>query len=214
MVEKILFFCAHNDDQVIGAGGTMAKYASEGKIMKTIIFSYGEKSHPWIKPEYIIPQRIKEAELCDQILGGSGTIFLDLKEGQFQKEYLEKDVETKIINLIKKFKPSKIFFHSHDDPHPDHQAVNKIILSVFEKIKFDCSLYTFDVWTPINLRKRNDPKMVVDISETFKTKIKAFKVHKSQKMAIFSLLWSVYAKAFFEGLNNGFKYGETFQKIK
>lgn len=56
--------------------------------------------------------------------------------------------------------------------------------------------------------------MVVDISETFKTKIKAFKVHKSQKMAIFSLLWSVYAKAFFEGLNNGFKYGETFQKIK
>ena len=40
--EAVLFLCAHNDDQLIGAGGTIAKYAKEGKKIVTIVFSFGE----------------------------------------------------------------------------------------------------------------------------------------------------------------------------
>ncbi len=213
-MEKVLFFCAHNDDQVIGAGGTIAKYASEGKEITTVIFSYGEKSHPWMKPEYIISTRIKETEQSNKILRGKEIIFLDLKEGQYLKDYEEKKYEGKLVNLIKKTKPSKIFYHSADDHHPDHKVVNKIVNELLDKMKYKGDVYTFDVWTPIIYRKRNIPKMVVDITSTFKTKIKAFKVQKSQKMAILSLLWSIYLKAFLNGLNYGCKYAETFKKVK
>lgn len=44
-----MVFCAHPDDEVLGAGGTIAKYAREGKKVIAVIFSYGESSHPWMK---------------------------------------------------------------------------------------------------------------------------------------------------------------------
>jgi LmbE family N-acetylglucosaminyl deacetylase len=46
----VLVIVAHNDDHIIGAGGTLAKYAQEGKKVRTIIMSYGESSHPHLKP--------------------------------------------------------------------------------------------------------------------------------------------------------------------
>jgi LmbE family N-acetylglucosaminyl deacetylase len=211
---RIVFFCAHNDDQVIGAGGTIAKYAEEGKEVVTVIFSYGEKSHAWMKPEHIISTRIKEAEACNKILNGSDIIFFDLKEGSFMKQYEELELYDKIKEIIDKYKPEKIFYHGVDDPHPDHQAVHKMINDVLDRTEDEIDAYTFDVWTPINLRKRNTPKMVVDITKTFKKKIKSFKVHKSQKSAIISLLWSVYVKAYLYGLQYGYKYAEVFYKVR
>jgi N-acetylglucosamine malate deacetylase 1 len=213
MQDNIIFFCAHNDDQIIGAGGTIAKYSKENKKIITVIFSYGEKSHPWIKAEHIINTRIKEALDSNNILGGDEIIFLDLKEGNFSNEFKEKEIETKIKKLIEDFNPKKIFFHSKDDPHPDHKAVNKFIINLINNNIIKCEAYTFDVWTIIDLKIKQESKMVVDISNTLKTKVKAFKKHKSQKFALFSLLWSVYLKAFLYGLNYNYKYAEVFNKI-
>lgn len=212
--ENIIFFCAHNDDQIIGAGGTVARYANEGKNVYTVIFSHGEKSHPWLKPEHAIETRIKEADSSNRILGGHDIVFLDLKEGKFLEQYEENKMEGGLIHTISKIKPSKIFFHGIDDPHPDHRAVHKLVSSLLDKIEFKGDAYTFDVWTIWNWRKTNYPKMAVDISDTFKTKLAAFKVHKSQKIAIFSLLWSIYFKAFMNGLNNRCTYAEVFHKVK
>ena len=212
--EKILFLCAHNDDQVIGAGGTIAKYVKEGKGVYTVIFSHGEKSHPWIKPEHIIKERIKEANACNNVLGGEDIIFLDLKEGHYLKDYEETDLKKRLVKIIRDIRPSKIFCHGIDDPHPDHQAVYKITNDLIETIKFKGDVYMYDVWTPLNFRKTNQPKMVVDITKTFKTKIKAFRTHKSQKMTILSLLWSIYVRALMNGINNNCKYAEVFHKLK
>ncbi len=32
MPEKILIICAHNDDHILGLGGTIANYLKEGKL--------------------------------------------------------------------------------------------------------------------------------------------------------------------------------------
>ena len=212
--EKVMFFCAHNDDQIVGAGGTLAKYAEQGKDIVTVIFSYGEMSHPWYKPEHIIDVRIKEARNADKILGGKRLVFLDMQEGSFMKGMENKDVKKRIKDLIKEEKPSKIFTHSINDPMPDHKAVYNIMYSILKDIKFKGDVYMYEVWTPISLKRRNDPKMVVDITSTFRKKVNAFKVHKSQKAAIFSLLWSIYVKAILFGFNNGCRYAEVFQKMK
>ncbi|MFA4887817.1 MAG: PIG-L family deacetylase, partial [Candidatus Nanoarchaeia archaeon] len=39
--ETILVFAAHPDDEIIGVGGTIAKYAQEGKDVIVTIFSDG-----------------------------------------------------------------------------------------------------------------------------------------------------------------------------
>ena len=41
MKNTVLVICAHPDDEIIGAGGTIATYAREGKDVITIIFSNG-----------------------------------------------------------------------------------------------------------------------------------------------------------------------------
>ena len=69
----ILVLCAHNDDQVIGAGGALLKYAKEGKTFKTIVFSYGE-FHPYLKTRVISKIREKEGIKSDKILKGSGIL--------------------------------------------------------------------------------------------------------------------------------------------
>jgi len=212
--EAIVVFCAHNDDQIVGAGGTLAKYADEGKDFYTVIFSYGESSHPHLKNHITKSMRIKEAAKSDQILGGKAIYYFGLREGKFPKDIKEKRVKQGIKNMIKSKKPLKIFTHSKDDPHPDHRAVNKTVRAVLEEIDYRGDVYSFDVWNPVNIRERHKPKLVVDVSKTFNKKIEAFKAHKSQKPALITLTWSLYFRAMINGLQNRCRYAEVFYKIQ
>jgi len=210
---SVISFCAHNDDQIVGAGGTLAKYAIEGKRFATFIFSHGEMSHPWMKPKEVIKFRTKEAMSSEKVLGGSGIIFAGAPEGKFKDELYIGDLKYRIQRLVKSIKPEKIFTHSLDDPHPDHRAVFSIVRDALKEIKYKGEVYSFEVWNPINLKKRNNPKMVVDISDTFSKKIKSFRKHKSQKTAIISLLWKVYLQDFFNGFKNHCRFAEVFYKV-
>jgi len=66
--ETILILGAHSDDFVIGAGGTMAKYTQEGKKIISVVFSYGEKSHPWLKEDVVQKMRSEEAAKASKLL--------------------------------------------------------------------------------------------------------------------------------------------------
>jgi LmbE family N-acetylglucosaminyl deacetylase len=212
--QKILVFCAHSDDQILGPGGALAKYAKEGKKIYTIILSYGEASLAWLKPEIAIKTRVKEAKNADKIIGGKGITFLGLKEGKFIENLQEKKIEKKIIKIIRKRKPIKIFTHSSDDPHPDHRAAHKIIINILDKMRYKCDVFSFDVWNPLTGRKKNLPRLYVDITETFSIKTKALKAFQSQKIAIFTLLWSVYLRAVIHGLHINKRFAERFFKIR
>ena len=176
----ILVIGAHSDDPAFGAGGTIAKYASEGKKIKSIIFSYGELSHPHLKPEIIAKTRAKEAEASDEILGGSGVTIFDCKEGRFAQEIVSLKIKQKLRSIIKKEKPIKIFTHGANDAHPDHLAVYNLIKEMIHKKEITCDVYSFDVWGLFRVRKRMVPRLVVDITTTFNKKIQAMKAHKAR----------------------------------
>ena len=212
--ETILILCAHNDDNVFGMGGTIAKYASEGKTVKTVVFSYGEKSHPHLKPQVITKIRVKEAQQSDKIIGGKGVQFLGLKEGKFKEEIEKKAIKAVIKKIIEKEKPTKIFTHSINDAHPDHRAVYYFVNELIDEIKYKGDIYLFGVWSPVRIKNRNLPKMVVDVTKTFKKKIDAIKLHQSQQVTIVGLLWNVYMKAIMNGYSHNCRYAEVFYKLK
>lgn len=213
MKKSILVFCAHPDDDIIGVGGTLAKYASEGYKITVVIFSYGELSHPWIKKTIAIKTRKKESRRAHKIIGCSEGIFLGLKEGRFKKEIKEKNAEKILQRIIDKKNPSKIFVHSWDDPHTDHRAIYEIITKLLKGLKKSYSVYCFDIWNPINIRKRHLPVLYVNISKTFEKKIKALKCFESQKKYIFPLVIGSYIKAIKNGLESGSMFAEAFYKI-
>ncbi|MFT4303450.1 MAG: PIG-L deacetylase family protein [Candidatus Woesearchaeota archaeon] len=206
--KAVLTLCAHNDDQIIGAGGTIRKYVDRGIKAYTYIFSFGEQSHPHLRPEIVVNMREKESLNGAKILGDEIN-YLGLKEGNFEKEIDIKSLQS----IIKKINPEKIFTHSPDDPHPDHRAVLRIVISTLKDMKYKGDLYCFDVWNLFTFRTRSYPKLVVDISETYKIKSRSLRAHKSQINSIILLGWSMFLKAFWNGWNNDCRYAEIFHKI-
>jgi len=214
MKERILVLGAHSDDQILGPGGTIAKYARKGKAIKTIIFSYGEGSHPHLKRDVAVKMRVKEAQQADKIIGGDGVVFLGLTETKFQQEIHERKIDVKLMHIIKKFRPHKIFTHSDVDVHPDHRVVTKTILNVIKTLDYKCDIYIYPIWNVFRFTKRDLPKMYVDVTKTFHIKIKALKAFSSQWMAMVLLIWSVYFRAILNGLKIKKMFAERFYKIK
>ena len=212
--KTILVFCAHSDDQIIGVGGSLAKYANEGYNIHTYLMSYGEKSHPHIQKNIIANTRIKEAEKADKIIGGKGINCFGCTEGKFQESIENLQIKERIIKEINLHKPDKIFTHSIDDPLPDHTATFKVIKEITDKINFKGNVYSFEIWNLFSARDRKKPRLVVDISETFNKKIKALKCFKSQKVALFTLLPASYVRAIINGMSYNTKYAEAFYKIR
>jgi LmbE family N-acetylglucosaminyl deacetylase len=212
--KKVLVFCAHSDDQVIGAGGAIAKLAREGAEVRTVISSFGELSHPHLDPVEVRKTRVLESKRADVVLGGKGVQFLGLREGHFLEEFEERGMHAKLVRQIQQFRPDTILTHSSDDPLPDHRAVHNIVLGLHSGLGSPCEVYTFDIWNLFNLRKRRNPRLVVDISSTFVRKLDALSAFKSQRVALFTLLWSVYVKAILSGLRLGTRYAEVFYKVR
>jgi LmbE family N-acetylglucosaminyl deacetylase len=151
MKETILAFGSHSDDLEIGMGGTIAKFRQQGKEVIGVIFSSGERSSPWLKKEYLVESRREEAKKIGEYIGCKETIFFGLKDGNLQKEVENPKVNKAIINIIKHFKPDKIFTHSKYDPHPDHKAVNRAVFRAIDEIDKDkkMNVYVFEVWNVV-----------------------------------------------------------------
>lgn len=212
--DTVLVLCAHSDDQILGLGGTLAKYAKEGKRVIIVVFSYGEKSHPWLKKRITVKMRVNESLEAAKVIGAEKTLFFGIEEGKFLKDIDEKELHDRVNRIIKKYRPSKIFTHAGDDPMPDHTAMNRFVLELCDEINYNGEVYSFDVWNPLKIKERNIPTLYVNISKTFSIKIKALKCFESQWMSMVSLLWSVYWRA----IRNGFKarcmFAEVFYKIR
>ena len=214
--ETIVVFAAHSDDQIIPIGGTIAKYAKEGRGVITVIFTEGGITT--LRDHLYINIRKKEALKADKMIGVKKTIFLKIPETQLVKEAKNPKLMAKIKSIINKYKPDKIFTHTIYDIHHDHRAVHKIITKAVDEIKGKkYSVYTFDVWDvakTLNLLRKDTPKLLVDISETFEAKIKAINLFKSQRFYTYRLLPYVYINAITNGKKNNCKYAEVFYKIR
>lgn len=218
MTNTVLIIAAHSDDQIIGVGGTAAKYAKEGYEVKTIIFSKGEMTHPHFKEKIIVDTREKESLRADNIIGGHGVKFLKILEKDVGDDKEMKKAKKLLKKNIEKFNPVKIFSHSPEDPHPVHKKVSVAVLEVIDKLDLDAEVYGFDIWNPFKWDKKKHPKLIVDVTETFHTKMKALKSFKSQfnlyAFINYVALIIMYLKNLYNGVRQHTKYAEVFYRLR
>lgn len=210
--EKIVVFSAHSDDFVIGAGGTIAKYTQQKNKVLTIVFSYGELSHPWLKQKIVKKMRYQETVNASRLLRCK-THFFDLKEGKFMEGYKGSTLKAELLNIIIKERPTKIFTHSHEDPHPDHRAVHEITLEIFNELQEKPELYMYSIWNPVSF-KTHYPSLYVNVSKTFSLKLKALWKFKSQKVHVLYPFILLMYKAIKDGFKMRARFGEHFFRIK
>jgi LmbE family N-acetylglucosaminyl deacetylase len=212
MSNTIIVFSAHTDDFVIGAGGTIKNHTLENKKVISIVFSLGEKSHPWLKHDIIKETRKKETLQAGKILG-SEIIILDLKDQNIEQEYQEKNIKKTLLDLFQKEKPEKVFTHSGEDPHPDHLALYKITQDLVKELDQKPELYIYSVWNPVSF-KTSFPSFYVDISNTFKTKLNALKAFRSQQVHLAYPYFLLIIRAVKNGLKIKKRYAEMFFRLE
>ena len=170
--KKILFFCAHPDDDAFSSGALIYSLAKNKNKIYCIYLTTSSRSVarnvPVSKKEKI---RKNEAENSCKILG-TKAIFLDLDKPTLK---VNKENVDKIIKILEKEKPDIIFLPIRNDSHPTHRKVNRIIMKATESEKIKQKIF-YENWTP--LEKPNFifffDKKIMNI------KIKAMKQHKSQ----------------------------------
>jgi LmbE family N-acetylglucosaminyl deacetylase len=212
MAKNILFFCPHDDDLTIASLGYALKLIDEGKSVIQIIFSKGAMSHPHFKEEVIKDIREKETEKIAKRIGLKELIYFDLKDMGMKKEIQKHSIKTKIKDLIEKYKPEKILTVSSSETHPDHRAVNEVVLKTVDSLNKKYPVYTFNVWTRPKVEP--NPILYVDISKYFWKKIEILKQHKSQWFSIYLQLLPIIFRARYYGYKNNCKYAEKFEKVR
>jgi len=215
----IVVFAAHNDDHALAMGGTIAKHYKAKDEVYTFIGSFGEMSHPHYKPEVIRKVRVKEAQRADRAYGGTAKVqFLGLRELKFPEDWERKRLTTQIAKRLKKLKPSKLYLPGENEMHPDHAAIAKLVLSMYDEAGLKADVYAY--YTYPNLRRPRKVKLIVDVSNTYRKKLDGLRAYKSQihifTHAISNNMLYVYIliRDWLHGFLNGTRFTETFYKLR
>jgi LmbE family N-acetylglucosaminyl deacetylase len=176
---KILVFAPHNDDEILGVGGTMAKYAKKGhEVYVCEVTSGADKKKV---------EKIQEEALeAHQIIGVKETIFLGLPVVGF-KETPVLETNAKILEVVKTIKPHLAFIPHKGDMHIDHAIVARSAM-VALRTAYNPQLKTIYVYETLSETEWSFPTVDAvfmpnvwsDITETIGLKLEAMKCFQSQ----------------------------------
>ncbi len=128
---KLLVIFAHPDDESMGMGGTLAKYAAERVETYLVCATRGERG--WFGPEKQNPGpralgqiRTKELENAVNTLDMKGLYFLDYIDGEVDKAD-HAEAMGKIVTHIRRIMPHVVVTFPPDGNygHPDHIAIGQ-----------------------------------------------------------------------------------------
>jgi LmbE family N-acetylglucosaminyl deacetylase len=128
---KLLAVLAHPDDESLGLGGTLAKYAAEGVETTLVCATRGERG--WFGPEDQNPGltaigkiRGEELRCAADCLGLREVHFLDTIDGELDQANPD-EVIAKIVTHIRRIRPQVVVTFPPDGHygHPDHIAIGQ-----------------------------------------------------------------------------------------
>ena len=184
MKNSVLIIAAHPDDEVLGCGGSIAKFSKEGIKVTVAFLADGESSRGNSKNyDDLILNRRQNAKKALNILGCNSIEFLDYPDNRLDSIDLltiVKSVET----LIDKYKPYTIFTHFQNDLNIDHQITHKAVMTACRPQPNFCvkKMFFFEVpsSTEWNTRESFISNYYIDITTTLNAKIKSLGHYKTE----------------------------------
>jgi len=182
--KKVLVFAAHQDDETIGCGGTIRKWADRGCRVEVCFMTDGSTGiKQGTDGSEIVETRNKEAIIAAKILGIQKIHNLGLP---CQKVSNRKQNFHKVIKIIREVKPDLVITHNQVCKHRDHKRTSAIVEEACWKASENImeelggvhtvgAIWSFEILDPFD-----DPDYVVDITEQYGLKMEALKVYMSQ----------------------------------
>lgn len=179
MQERILVFAPHNDDELIGLGGTLAKLAKRGNQVTVCEVTAG------YNPDRVA--RIQgEAKKAHRILGVGKQYFLNLpvvKLGEVSQMELTK----RFAEVVAEVRPTIAFIPHIGDMHTDHRITADTAMVVLRpyEAKDLHTIYAYETlseteWNMPTVTNAFMPDTWFDITDTLDTKLRAMECYETQ----------------------------------
>ena len=135
MPKSLLAVLAHPDDESLGVGGTLAKYASEGVEVSLLTATRGDggrfRGHPAGDPRHPGPvalASIRETELraAAAVLGVRDVALLDYRDQHLDRAN-RREAIADIVRHLRRVRPDIVVTFGPDGAygHPDHVAISQ-----------------------------------------------------------------------------------------
>jgi bacillithiol biosynthesis deacetylase BshB1 len=177
----LLALAAHRDDAELTCGGTLAKAARAGHAVGIIDLTAGEMG-----TRGSAELRAREAEEAAKVLGVKVRLNAGLPDAHLANDEASR---VKVVELIRRTKPRVVILPFPVGRHPDHRIAAELgrdacYLAGLAKYHPQAGLERHRPFKVLHaLAYREDPvkpSFVVDISDTFETKLRAIRCYASQ----------------------------------
>lgn len=213
---RILVFAPHNDDEVLGVGGTMAKLAKQGHEV------YVCEVTAWLENPNGYQGIQKQAVQAHNILGCKESYFLNLPVVRL-KEIPTREKNKQFNEIVESVKPEIAFIPHIGDMHVDHAETNQAAMVSLRPLDNPQlkAIYAYETlseteWNIPNASNVFIPNVWSDITESFDLKIEAMKCFTTQ-LRLFPhprSLEAMEALARLRGSTVGVGYAEAFSLIR
>ena len=215
----VLVIAPHPDDEVLGCGGTIAKYVDNGDDVYVAIVTKG--CEPLFSAEQVESVR-NECLKADRFLGVKETIFMDFPAAMIENVPRYKFNEA-FIQLVQKIKPDVVYIPHRGDMQLDHKmVVDAAMVALRPKYQHVVKkIYAYETlsetgWDIPNVTNEFIPNVYNDISKFMDKKIEAMQMFKTQLSAYPAArsLRAVEALAMYRGATVNMNAAEAFYIVR
>ena len=211
---NILVIAPHNDDEVLGVGGTIAKYSAQGHHVTVCEVTSGDKT--------LWKMISEEASAAHTVLGVEDFRCLHLPVVDMRNT-ITSELNRKFEELVRSIKPEIAFIPHKGDMHVDHQETAKaamVALRPYSNPQLR-AIYAYETlseteWNIPSVENAFIPDTWNDIGEFIQKKQDAMKCYKSQISDFPNprSIEAIEALAKLRGSTIGYKYAESFMTIR
>lgn len=187
-MEKILVVAAHPDDELLGLGGTIRRFADSGKEIHAVILAEGITSRAETRDEADTNALIElreDAQNAANVVGYNSIEFHDFPDNRMDEVDLL-DIIKVVTKYVEKYRPDTIFTHHHGDLNIDHRRTCEAVLTACRPIGDYCvkRIYAFETpssteWNYI-YSEPFTPNVYFDVTNTLEAKVKGMACYRSE----------------------------------
>jgi len=223
--ERALAVFAHPDDPEVGAGGTLARWASLGSEVHLVIANRGDKgSHdPATDPDALAEHRAEEVARAAEVLGLAGVEHLGYPDGEIEND---PGLRGRLLEVIRRLRPdaviapdpTAVFFGDSYVNHRDHRQLGWAVLDTLVPAASPLYAPTAGPAHQVSLvllAGTLEANAWVDVSAVLDTKVAAVSCHESRIGGEPELVAELLEqRAAEEGQRAGIAHAEAFRRLR
>jgi LmbE family N-acetylglucosaminyl deacetylase len=180
---NVLMIAAHPDDEVLGAGGTLARHARRGDHVHAVVLSEGASS----RYEERMTRALEAAgRKAAGILGLASIRFERLPDQRLDTLPLI-EITQRIEAIVEEVAPETVYIHHPGDVNADHGVAARAAWTACRPFRFPGvrRIAAFETpssteWGLPGAEQGFHPNLFVDIEETLPAKLAAFACYTSE----------------------------------